>query len=138
MFRQRNGPPAGHRALRNHVPARWGAEHPPVLAAELGRAFVPDPERRLRRVQPFAQHQPPRLLQAQPLLVLQRAQARHRLEVLVEPRQAHPRLPGERLDPERVREVVPQPPDRAGDSLGRCPGRGDLPQPRPCGPVSTR
>ena len=36
---------------RIYVPTRRGAEHPPVLAAELGRALVPDPERRLAGVE---------------------------------------------------------------------------------------
>src|SRR5262249_460031 len=37
----------------------------------------------------------------------------------------------ERLDAERVREVVLQPPDCLGDPVGRGAGRGDLAQPRP-------
>jgi hypothetical protein len=40
-------------------------------------------------------------------------------------------VPHERLDPERVREVLLQPPDRLRDPLGRGAGRGDLAQPRP-------
>jgi hypothetical protein len=73
---------------RRNVPARRGAEHPVVLATELRRALVPDAERRLRRVQALPLHEPSCLVQPQPFLVLQRAQARHRLEVPVEPRQA--------------------------------------------------
>jgi hypothetical protein len=43
---------------RGHVPARRGAEQPPVLAAQLGQAFVPDAEHRLGRVEPLTQRQP--------------------------------------------------------------------------------
>src|SRR5262249_45787991 len=35
-----------------HIAARRGAEHPPVLSAELGRALVSDAERGLGRVEP--------------------------------------------------------------------------------------
>src|SRR5438270_10749030 len=83
---------------RRHVPARRGAERPTVLPAELGRALVADAERGLGGVEPFAQHQPPCFLQTEPLLVLERTQRRHALEVEVERRRAHPHLPGERLD----------------------------------------
>src|SRR5947199_10841302 len=76
-----------------HVPTRRGTEHAPVFAAELRRALVADAERRFGRVQPLAQHQPPRLLQAQALLVLQWAHRRHALEMEVERRRAHPHLP---------------------------------------------
>ncbi len=40
--------------VRSHVPAGRGTEHPAVLPAELGWALVPDPERRLGRVDPPA------------------------------------------------------------------------------------
>ena len=39
---------------------------------------------------------------AQPLLVLERAHRRHVFEVEVERRRAHPHVPREGLDPERV------------------------------------
>lgn len=37
---------------RGQVPARWGAEHPPALPAELGRTFVAHAERGLGRLEP--------------------------------------------------------------------------------------
>src|SRR4051812_30943459 len=92
---------------RGQMATRRRAEHPPVFPAELGRALVPDPERRLASVEPFPRHQPPRLLEPEPLLVLERAQGRYALEVEVERRWAHPHVLCERFDPERLGEVVP-------------------------------
>src|SRR5205823_8472716 len=46
---------------RGHALARRGAERPPVLTAELGRALVADAERGLGGVEPLAQHEPPGL-----------------------------------------------------------------------------
>ncbi len=66
------GSPVGRDSTwRSHIPSRRGAEQPSVLAAKLGRALVPDLEACLGRVEPIAQHQPPGLLEAQPLLVLE-------------------------------------------------------------------
>src|SRR5947209_8044056 len=108
--------------------SRRGAEQQPVFAAELRRALVTDAESGRGCVESLAQHQPPCLLEAQPLLVPERAQRRHALEVEVERRRAHPHLPRQRLDLERVRETVLQPPDCPSDPVGRGAGRGDLTQ----------
>jgi hypothetical protein len=123
---------------RVHILTWRGAERPPVLPAELGRALVPDSNRCMGCVEPLAQHQPPGLVEAQSLLVLERTYRRDALEVEVKRRRAHSHMLRERIDPERVREVVIQPADRSRDALGRGTGRDDLAQPRPCGPVSTR
>ncbi len=58
---------------------------------------------------PTPRHEPPRLLEPEPLLVPERAQGGHVLEVEVERRRTHAHVLGERLDPERLGEVVPQP-----------------------------
>ena len=79
---------------RGNVLAGWGPEESPVLSAELGWALVPDPECRLRRVEPIAEHQSPRLLEAEPLLVLKWTQPCHRLEVQVERRRTEPHVLG--------------------------------------------
>lgn len=71
-----------------------------------------------RGVEPVAQHEP--------LLVLQRAQRPHRLEVQVDGRRTPPDFPRERVNPERIDEVVLPPPDRPCELLGRSAGRGDL------------
>jgi hypothetical protein len=60
-----------------------------VLAAELGSAGVADSESSLAGIHVPRQHEVPGLLETQHLLVLQRAQARHRAEVLIERGYAH-------------------------------------------------
>ena len=82
-----------------------GAKQPPVFAAEVGRALVADPEPGRGRVQAIAKHQRSGLLEAEPLLVLDRVERRHCLDVHVERRRTHPHLTGESLDPERLDEV---------------------------------
>src|SRR5512139_2351966 len=77
------------------VAQRRCAEQAAVLAAELGRALITDPERGGRRILILGKQQPPRFVQAQPFLVLQRAHGRHLPEMMVEGRCAHIDLAGE-------------------------------------------
>ena len=59
-------------------------EETAVLPAELRRTQVADAVARVARVHVLKQHQPPRFVQPEHLLVLQRAHRGHRLEALVE------------------------------------------------------
>ena len=70
------------------VALRRRAKQAAVLAVELGDAFVADARCRAARVQRVVQHQLPRLLQAQLLLVLHRAHAGQAAKVLAKRRGA--------------------------------------------------
>src|SRR5689334_17229123 len=116
---------------RGHIPAGRSTEHPAVLSTKLRGAFVPDPEGCFSSLQTLAQHQPPGLLKAEPLLVLEWAQPRHPLEVEVEGRWAHPDVLRQPHDAQPLGEMVPEPPDGPCDPVRRCPGRRELPKPGP-------
>jgi hypothetical protein len=111
--------------------ARWGAEHPPVLSAEVGWALVPDAKRRLGRVEALAEHQLAGLLETQTLLVLERTHSRHAFEVQVKRRRTHLHPLCKKLNPEWVRVVIFQPADCRRDPLGGSAGRCNLAQPTP-------
>jgi len=65
--------------------AQWrSAEQATVFTAELRRALVTDLEPCGCGIQVFGQHQAPGFLQAELLLILQRAQGGHRPEVVME------------------------------------------------------
>jgi alpha-N-arabinofuranosidase len=84
-------------------------EQPPVLAAELRRARVPHLVGDRLRARRSRQQQAASLLQSQVLLVLDRAHPRDRLEVTVQCRGAHVHMLRERLDLQRLREVLLDP-----------------------------
>lgn len=109
-----------------HVLPRRCSEPPSVLTAELELALVSNPVTGLPGVESFTHHQSPGLLEAKPLLILNRAHRRHALEVKVQSRGAHPYMLGERFDTQRVSEMILEPPNCASDPLGHCTGRGDL------------
>ena len=90
-----------------------------------------DLERRGRRVQALREHQPSRLVQAQGLLVLQRAHGRQRAEMMVEGRGAHVDLRSQVVDAEGLGEIPLQPLDGPGDLMALASRRCDLAQPRP-------
>src|SRR5918999_2371230 len=69
------------------------------------------------------------LLEAHPLLELQRAHRGHRLEVVVEARDAHPELPGDVFDPERPVEVFPEPLQGPSDAVAVAAEDRDLTEP---------
>ena len=92
--------------------AQWRiAKQTTVLSAELGGAFIADLKRRGCRILIFGEHQPPRFVQTQPFLVLQRAHGRHRPEMMVEGRCTHIDLRREVIDTQRLCEVTLQPID---------------------------
>src|SRR5207247_10464863 len=74
------------------VPQRRLAEVPLVLAVEVRSIVVTDSVAGFRRVEIFAEHQPPGLLKPQLLLELQRTHRRHGSEVRMEPGHAHAQL----------------------------------------------
>ncbi len=55
-----------------------------VLAVELGGAFIADPKRRGRCIEMLREHQPPRFVQTQPFLELQRTHRRQPPKVVME------------------------------------------------------
>ena len=68
----------------DHIPAGRIAKLTLVFPVELRSAFIADHERRRPRVLAFLQHQPLRLIEAQTLLELKRAEACHLPEMAVE------------------------------------------------------
>src|SRR3982751_4872133 len=65
------------------------AEEPLELPAELRRALVPDRPRGGARVVPIVGHEPPRLVEPNPLEVLERRAGRDQIEMVVEGGNAH-------------------------------------------------
>src|SRR2546430_4945169 len=104
-----------------YVAHRGDAEEAFVLPIEVGGILVAHPIGRTGRVEVFAQHQTPGLLQPQLLLELQGAQRRDGLEVVVEPRDAHAQLSRESLDVEWLVEVLEGAPARFADWGGLAP-----------------
>src|SRR5579885_2582966 len=64
-------------------------EEAPVLAAELADALVTDLVCRTRGIEPIRQHAPPRFLQPELLLILERAHPRQCAELVVQRRDTH-------------------------------------------------
>jgi hypothetical protein len=91
------------------IPLRRRAEQAPVLATELRRAFVPHTPGGAARVQVFVQHQLPRFLQTQLLLVLQRTHAGEGAKVLPEGRWAHVSAIRQIIPLQRLREILLEP-----------------------------
>ncbi|CPJ33807.1 Uncharacterised protein [Bordetella pertussis] len=100
-----------------------------VFAAELRRAFVADPVGGRAGVQGFGHHQPVRLVQAQLLLVLQRAERGDGLEMVMQRRHAHVDGRGQVFHAQRLRVVPAQPVDGARDLQRRALGARDVAQP---------
>src|SRR5215213_4031045 len=69
------------------------------------------------------------LLEAHPLLELQRAHRGDRPEVVVEARDAHPELPGDVFDPERPVEVLAEPLQGPCDAVAVAAEDRDLTEP---------
>src|SRR3990167_2464721 len=109
--------------------AQWRCtEQAAVFAAELRRAFIADPVTCRGGFQAFAEHQAPRFLQAQLLLILQGAEGGDCLEAVVQGRGAEVDLTGQVLDTQGLVEMLVQPFDGAGDALALAVGDGDLVQ----------
>src|SRR5687767_15542414 len=97
------------------VSPRWLTEEPRVLATELRCARVPHIVGDRLRARRSRQQEAASLPEPQPLLILDRAHRRHRLEVVVQRRRAHVDVLGERLDLQWLREVLLYPGDRSRD-----------------------
>ena len=87
------------------------SKHSAVLTAELGRTLISHETACTARVEAAAQHQLSCLLQAQCLLVLQWAGARHLSEVLTKRGGAHVNLRRQFVNVKRLREILLQPTD---------------------------
>ena len=81
----------GSKPHARDIALRRRAEEATVLATELRRAFIAHTPAGTARVEVLVQHQLPRLLQTQLLLVLQRAHASEGTEMLPKGRGAHVR-----------------------------------------------
>ena len=66
----------------------------------------------------LAEHEAPGLLEPELLLELQGAHRRDRLELVVKARDAHPHLPRQAVDPQRLVELPAQPLDGFRDAIG--------------------
>ena len=106
------------------------SEQATVLATELRRAFVPHTPAGTARVEVLVQHQLPRFLQTQLLLVLQRAHASQGAEMLQEGRGAHVRAIRQIVPVQRLREVLLEPGDRLRNLLAWGPGDDEVPEVR--------
>lgn len=91
------------------ITGRGHTEHAPVIAAELGRAVIPDGKTGFRRVIPVRHQTPPRLLQPDAGPVLHRAHQRHRLEMPKQRRRAHTGEARQIVDPELLGIMRPHP-----------------------------
>src|SRR5882724_11979150 len=86
-------------------------EQAPVFAAELRRAFVADTMPGGGAFDSVGKHQPPRFVQPQMLLVLQRGHRSDRLEAVMQRRRTHVHGFGEFLDAQRLRVALLEPLD---------------------------
>src|SRR5438132_8614712 len=110
------------------VPHRRLAEVPLVLAVEVRGIVVTDSVAGFRRVEIFAEHQPPGFLKPQLLLELQWTHRRHGSEVRMEPGHAHAQLSRDLLDPQRLVEVHAKFLDRANYAMRVTAERGEVAQ----------
>src|SRR4051794_375287 len=91
------------------------SEQPLVLPAELRGVVVADAVAGAGGVEVLAEEEAAGFLEAELLLELQGAHRRHRLEMVVESRDAHPELPRQPLDAQRLVEIPAQPFDGLRD-----------------------
>jgi hypothetical protein len=123
------------RALRGGFPQPFGVAHrrrseePLVVAGEVRGVAVAHAEAGTRGVQVLAEHEASGRLEAHPLLELQGAHRGDRIEVVVEARDAHPRLPRYVFDSEWPVEVLAQPLEGFSDAVGVATLDRDLTQP---------
>lgn len=76
--------PPSLRVATAYIPMRRFAEHAFVFAVELGGTFIAHSQGRSARVLVLRQHQAPRFVQTQLLVILQRAEPRNRLKMPVQ------------------------------------------------------
>ena len=101
-----------------HITHGWDTEEAFVFPIEVRGVMIPDAVGGTRRIEVFAQHQPPSFQEPQPLLELHRTECRDGLEVVLQPRDAHTQFVREPLNAKRVVEVLTEALDRVGDSRG--------------------
>ena len=101
----------------HHVPVRRFAKQPLILPVELRRALVADGQARTGGILAFREHEALGLVQAQPLVELQRAERRHFLKMAVERGGGHVHLLSQLVDLQRFPVIVPQPRDGLGDLI---------------------
>src|SRR4026209_2072283 len=94
-----------------HVAHRRRTEQPLVFAGEMRGVAVPHAVAGACGIKAIAKHEPARLLESQVLRELQGTHRGERPEVVVEARDAHPKLTRDVLDSQRPIEVFPQPLD---------------------------
>src|ERR1700722_11629742 len=92
-------------------------EQAPVFAAELRRAFVADAMPGGGAFDAVGEHHPPRFVQPQVLLVLQRGHRSDRLETMMQRRRTHVHGFGQFLDAQRRRVALLEPFDGADDAV---------------------
>src|SRR2546428_14114372 len=112
-----------------HVTHRWDAKEAFVFSIEVGGVLVAHAIGRTGRVEVFAQHQTPGLLEPQPLLVLQGAHRRDGFEVVMQPRHAHAQFSCELLDGNWLAEVLADPLDGPGDGGSIAPLKSKVTEP---------
>ena len=93
------------------------AKQPLILPVELRRALVADGQARTGGILAFREHEALGLVQAQPLVELQRAERRHFLKMAVERGGGHVHLLSQLVDLQRFPVIVPQPRDGLGDLI---------------------
>nr|ACN58957.1 hypothetical protein AKSOIL_0178 [uncultured bacterium BLR10] len=112
------------------IPQRRCAEQAGIFTAELRRAFVAHTHCGGAGIDVFVQHQLTRILQAEPLQILQRAHARYRAEVLPESRWTHMCLGSQVIDRKIHSEVLLQPRNYLGNLLAWRADRDQMAQHR--------
>src|SRR6266487_1025793 len=101
-----------------HITHGWDTEEAFVFPIEVRGVMIPYAVGGTRRIEVFAQHQPPSFQEPQSLLELHRAERRDGLKVVLQPRHAHAQFVREPLDAQRLVEVLTEALDRAGNRRG--------------------
>jgi hypothetical protein len=105
---------------------RWCPEEPAVLATELRGTLVANKASSVTRVNILVQHQLPRFLKSQLLLVLQRARAGDRAEMLAECTRTHVYARSQIVNLDRTGEILLEPCDGFGNLLTGRPVRSEV------------
>src|SRR2546421_2693621 len=101
-----------------HITHGWDTEEAFVFPIEVRGVMIPDAVGGTRRIEVFAQHQPPSFQEPQSHLTLNRAERCDRLRVVLQPRHAYAQFVREPLNAKRLVEVLTEALDRAGDRGG--------------------
>jgi hypothetical protein len=101
-----------------HVAHRWQAEEALVFSVEVRGVVVTDTVGRAGRVKALPKHEAAGFLKSQSLLELQGTHGRNRLEVVMEPRYAHPKFACDVIDTKRLIKILMEALNGPGD-MGR-------------------